>query len=65
MSAADLLFELGTEELPAGEISGMAAALCKGVTWPGRAWSAFRARSAFFNASPFSGAGRKRRHQGP
>lgn len=32
MSAADLLFELGTEELPAGEISGMAAALCKGVT---------------------------------
>ncbi len=32
MSAADLLFELGTEELPAGEISGMAAALCKSVT---------------------------------
>ena len=32
MSTADLLFELGTEELPAGEISGMAAALCKGVT---------------------------------
>ena len=32
MSAADLLFELGTEELPAGEISSMAAALCKGVT---------------------------------
>ena len=32
MSTADLLFELGTEELPAGEISGMAVALCKGVT---------------------------------
>ena len=32
MSTADLLFELGTEELPAGEISGMATALCKGVT---------------------------------
>ena len=32
MSAADLLFELGTEELPAGEISAMAAALCQGVT---------------------------------
>ena len=32
MSAADLLFELGTEELPAGEISVMVAALKKGVT---------------------------------
>ena len=32
MSAADLLFELGTEELPAGEISAMATALCEGVT---------------------------------
>ena len=32
MSAADLLFELGTEELPAGEISAMATALCQGVT---------------------------------
>ena len=32
MSNSDLLFELGTEELPAGEISGMAAALCRGVT---------------------------------
>ena len=32
MSTADLLFELGTEELPAGEISAMATALCKGVT---------------------------------
>ena len=32
MSAADLLFELGTEELPAGEITAMAAALCQGVT---------------------------------
>ena len=32
MSTADLLFELGTEELPAGEISAMAAALCQGVT---------------------------------
>lgn len=32
MSAADLLFELGTEELPAGEISAMVAALKKGVT---------------------------------
>ena len=27
MSTADLLFELGTEELPAGEISAMATAL--------------------------------------
>ena len=32
MSVADLLFELGTEELPAGEISTMATALCQGVT---------------------------------
>ena len=32
MSTADLLFELGTEELPAGEISAMASALCLGVT---------------------------------
>ena len=32
MSATDLLFELGTEELPAGEILAMAAALCQGVT---------------------------------
>ena len=32
MNAADLLFELGTEELPAGEITAMAAALCQGVT---------------------------------
>ena len=32
MSATDLLFELGTEELPAGEISAMATALCQGVT---------------------------------
>ena len=32
MSTADLLFELGTEELPAGEISAMATALCQGVT---------------------------------
>ena len=32
MSVADLLFELGTEELPAGEISAMATALCQGVT---------------------------------
>ena len=32
MTAADLLFELGTEELPAGEISAMATALCQGVT---------------------------------
>ncbi len=32
MSTADLLFELGTEELPAGEISAMAIALCRGVT---------------------------------
>ena len=32
MSAADLLFELGTEELPAGEIFAMATALCQGVT---------------------------------
>ena len=32
MSATDLLFELGTEELPAGEISAMADALCQGVT---------------------------------
>ena len=32
MSTTDLLFELGTEELPAGEISAMATALCKGVT---------------------------------
>ena len=32
MSADDLLFELGTEELPAGEISAMATALCQGVT---------------------------------
>ena len=32
MSAAHLLFELGTEELPAGEISAMATALCQGVT---------------------------------
>ena len=32
MSAADLLFELGTEELPAGEISTMSTALCRGVT---------------------------------
>ena len=32
MSTADLLFELGTEELPAGEISAMATAFCQGVT---------------------------------
>ena len=32
MSTADLLFELGTEELPAGEISAMATALCQGVS---------------------------------
>ena len=32
MTAADLLFELGTEELPAGEISTMATTLCQGVT---------------------------------
>ena len=32
MTTADLLFELGTEELPAGEISAMATALCQGVT---------------------------------
>ena len=32
MSATDLLFELGTEELPAGEITAMATALCQGVT---------------------------------
>ena len=32
MSPTDLLFELGTEELPAGEISAMADALCQGVT---------------------------------
>ena len=32
MSTADLLFELGTEELPAGEIAGMAHALRKGIT---------------------------------
>ena len=32
MSTADLLFELGTEELPAGEIAGMARALRKGIT---------------------------------
>ena len=32
MSTSDLLFELGTEELPAGEITAMAAALCQGVT---------------------------------
>ncbi len=32
MSTEDLLFELGTEELPAGEISGMAAALVDAVT---------------------------------
>ncbi len=32
MSTADLLFELGTEELPAGEISTMATALCQGVS---------------------------------
>ena len=32
MSTEDLLFELGTEELPAGEISGMAAALVDTVT---------------------------------
>ena len=32
MSTADLLFELGAEELPAGEISTMANALCQGVT---------------------------------
>ena len=32
MTTTDLLFELGTEELPAGEISAMATALCQGVT---------------------------------
>jgi len=32
MTTADLLFELGTEEVPAGEISAMATALCPGVT---------------------------------
>jgi glycyl-tRNA synthetase beta chain len=32
MSTSDLLFELGTEELPAGEIIAMAEALCRGVT---------------------------------
>jgi glycyl-tRNA synthetase beta chain len=32
MTTADLLFELGTEELPAGEISARATALCQGVT---------------------------------
>ena len=32
MSTADLLFELGTEEVPAGEISAMATALCQGVS---------------------------------
>lgn len=32
MSTADLLFELGTEELPASEISGMAQALRIGIT---------------------------------
>ena len=32
MSTADLLFELGTEELPAGELSAMATALCQGVS---------------------------------
>ncbi len=32
MSTTDLLFELGTEELPAGEIVGMAQALRKGIT---------------------------------
>ena len=32
MSTSDLLFELGTEELPAGEITAMAEALCRGVT---------------------------------
>jgi len=32
VSTADLLFELGTEELPAGEIAGMARALRKGIT---------------------------------
>ena len=31
MTSADLLFELGTEELPAGEISGMAASLSRGI----------------------------------
>ena len=32
MSNSDLLFELGTEERPAGEITAMATALCNGVT---------------------------------
>ena len=32
MSTADLLFELGTEELPAGEIERLVAALSAGVT---------------------------------
>ena len=31
MTSADLLFELGTEELPAGEIAGMAASLSRGI----------------------------------
>ena len=32
MSTADLLFELGTEELPAGEITGMVRALRQSIT---------------------------------
>ena len=32
MSTRDLLFELGTEELPAGEIIGMVGALCRAIT---------------------------------
>src|SRR6056300_461896 len=32
MSTRDLLFELGTEELPAGEISAMASALVNALT---------------------------------
>ena len=31
MSTADLLFELGTEELPAGEIDSMVTALYEGI----------------------------------
>ena len=31
MSTTDLLFELGTEELPAGEIDSMVTALYEGI----------------------------------
>ena len=32
MSTADLLFELGTEELPSGEIVGIVESLCANLT---------------------------------